>query len=567
MTSSQHSLAASGRLPEWAAELVRKYRGGEATHFLLHHNVYDLTRSRSGFVSLLAFLQSELLGNKRIVHYNRSEGITFDSDETMRAFIAQQRVADPLLQITAAGQLPRDPARALPMIERFLYYTDRVAVIINFLETIFPSGEISYISSDDRNALVSLLRWMTSARLMEADNIVVLIAESLADVQPRVRENPRLARIHIAYPDETERLEYLKEFLAAYPVKVAMPVAQLAGMTSGLNNIHLRSLLCAAQYSDDGLTYEDVRFKKKEIIEAECAGLVEFVTPRNGLENVGGLKPAKDYLRDIAETIKRGDTQEAPMGILISGPVGTGKTFLAECFARDCGMNVVEFKNFRDKWVGSTEANLEKILHLLQSLAPIVVLVDEADAALGNRDSGGDSGVDQRVFSRIAAAMGDTANRGRILWILMTSRPDLLPIDLKRQGRCEEHISLFYPEVEGERQEIAEAMARKNRIQHEITDWSPVTRSPLRLSGADIESILIRARRVARQAGATSVGNQHIASVASEFTPARDELAVEYQELVAAREATSRSMLPPRYQQVSNAELARRIDELRLMVR
>jgi hypothetical protein len=242
-----------------------------------------------------------------------------------------------------------------------------------------------------------------------------------------------------------------------------MPVAQLAGMTSGLNNIHLRSLLCAAQHSDDGLTYEDVRFKKKEIIEAECVGLVEFVTPRNGLENVGGLKPAKDYLRDIAETIKRGDTQEAPMGILIR-PAGTGKTFLAECFARDCGMNVVEFKNFRDKWVGSTEANLEKILHLLQSLAPIVVLVDEADAALGNRDSGGDSGVDQRVFSKIAAAMGDTANRGRILWILMTSRPDLLPIDLKRQGRCEEHISLFYPEVEGERRRDRRGMARRTEF-------------------------------------------------------------------------------------------------------
>jgi SpoVK/Ycf46/Vps4 family AAA+-type ATPase len=350
-------------------------------------------------------------------------------------------------------------------------------------------------------------------------------------------------------------------------MRMEMHVNQLAAMTSGLNFIHLRGLLRAAVNSDDGLTFEDVRVKKKEIIESECAGLIEFTDPKFGLDTVGGLKAAKDYLRDIAEVIKQGNREEAPMGILFSGPVGTGKTFLAECFAKDCGLNVVEFKNFRDKWVGSTEANLEKILNLLQALSPIVVLIDEADAALGNRDSGGDSGVDQRVFSKIAAAMSNTENRGRILWILMTSRPDLLPIDLKRQGRAEEHISLFYPETEEDRLEIATAMARKNKIKHTIQDWSPITKNPLHLSGADIESIIIRTRRVARLAGRTEVTDADLKAVADEFTPARDEVAVEYQELVAAREATTRSMLPQRFQTMSSADLAQRIDELRLLVR
>ncbi len=568
MVTTQHSLAESDRLPAWADELARKYRAGETSYFLLHHNIYDLVRTRTGYLSLLGFLQKEMLGNKRIVLYNRSEGITFDSEETLRAFVAQQRVADPLLNVTAASQLPRDPARALPLIERFLYYTDRVAVIINFLETIFPAGEIGYLSSDDRNVLVSIQRWMTNPRLAESDNLIILIAESLADVHARIRENARLGLVKISYPDEPERFEYLSEFLAAYPIsRVEMNPQQLAAMTSGLNHVHLRSLLCAAQYSDDGLTYTDVRIKKKEIIEAECAGLIEFITPRHGMESVGGLKGAKDYLRDIAETIRRGNREEAPMGILLSGPVGTGKTFLAQCFAKDCGLNVVEFKNFRDKWVGSTEANLEKILGLLQALAPIVVLIDEADAALGNREGGGDSGVNQRVFSKIATAMSNTANRGRILWILMTSRPDLLPIDLKRQGRCEEHISLFYPEGEEDRREIAEAMADKNKLTHNIVDWTPITRSPLHLSGADIESIVIRARRVSRQAGRTQVTTEDLKKVAEEFTPARDEMAVEYQELVAAREATTRAMLPSRFRELSSVALSHRIEELKPLIR
>ena len=148
----------------------------------------------------------------------------------------------------------------------------------------------------------------------------------------------------------------------------------------------------------------------------------------------------------------------------------------------------------------------------------------------------------------------------------MTSRPDLLPIDLKRQGRCEEHISLFYPETEADRQEIAIAMARKNKITHKIEDWTSVTKSELHLSGADIESIIIRTRRVARQAGHAEVTEDDLKSVAAEFSPARDEQAVEYQELVAAREATSRAMLPERFKKMSSAALSARIDELRLIM-
>jgi len=554
-------------LPRWAAELVKKYYAGEASHFLLHNNIHDLVRVNGQYSSLLTFLQRKLLGNKNIVFYNRSEGITFSSPEVERQFLAQLRVADPLMSKESLKSLPREPGRALPLIERYLLYGDQVGVIINFLETIIPAGEISYMSSEDRNNFVMLQRWITSARLLSSDNIVILITENLSDVNARIRENSRLATIEIPYPDERERLDFIRYFNVMTPgLKMEMSEEQLAHLTSGLNRVHINSLMRSSMLDPQGLTFESVRLKKKELIESECFGLIEFVTPKFGLEHVGGMASAKEFLRSIAETIKQGQTDEAPMGILISGPVGTGKTFLAECFARDCGLNVVEFKNFRDKWVGSTEANLEKILNLLRTLAPIVVLIDEADAVLGSRSTDGDSGVSARVFSKIANAMGDTAQRGRILWVLMTCRPDLLPIDLKRQGRCEEHISLFYPQTEQERLEITEAMVRKNKIKHSISDWSPITQHSLELSGADIESMLIRARRIARQSKREEITQEDIERVAREFVPARDELALEYQTLVAILEATSREMIPPKYRHLSPADLSRRIEELKMLV-
>jgi SpoVK/Ycf46/Vps4 family AAA+-type ATPase len=556
------------QLPQWAARMARKYYAGEASHFLLYNNIYDLVRSGPEFISLLNYLQRELVGTKHLVTYNRSEGIKFGSSEAERAFMAQLRVADPLLGRDALKQMPRDPGRAIPMIEHFLLYGDQVAVIINYLDTIIPAGDVSYMSGDDRTNLVAFQRWITSSRLLMKDNIVILIAESLAEVHPRIRQNSRLAAIEIPYPDDNERLEFIRNLRGQLPqIKLEVTEEQLSLTTSGLNRVHLSSLLRSAAVESEGLTLNRIRQKKKELIEAETVGLVEFVEPRYGLDSVGGMKKAKEYMQKIAETIRTGLTDEAPMGILISGPVGTGKTFLAECFAHDCGLNVVAFKNFRERWVGSSEANLEKILNLLQTLAPIVVIVDEADATLGSRDSGGDSGVDARIFSKLAAAMGDTRNRGRILWILMTSRPDLLPIDLKRQGRAEEHISLFYPDTEEDRKAIIDAMLRKNKIKHDVTDWSSITKNSLTLSGADIESMLIRARRIARYAGRASVSQTDVEQVAGEFSPARDEMAVEYQMLVAAREATSRDMVPEQYRHLTPVELSKRIEELRAFIR
>ena len=183
-------------------------------------------------------------------------------------------------------------------------------------------------------------------------------------------------------------------------------------------------------------------------------------------------------------------------------------------------MNVVAFKNFRERWVGSSEANLEKILNLLQTLAPIVVLVDEADATLGSRESGGDSGVDARIFSKLAAAMGDTRNRGRILWILMTSRPDLLPIDLKRQGRAEEHISLFYPDSEADRLAVIEAMIGKNKIAHEVdrlvADNEEQADAFRRRHRIDVDS---RSPRRAPGGPVNRSLKQDIEQVANEFSP------------------------------------------------
>ena len=156
------------------------------------------------------------------------------------------------------------------------------------------------------------------------------------------------------------------------------------------------------------------------------------------------------------------------MGMLFTGPMGTGKTFVAEAFAKECGLTTIKLKNFRSKWVGATEGNLEKILGVIQAIGQVVVIIDEGDRAFGNTDGEGDGGTSSRVIARIKEFMSDTSNRGRILFLVMTNRPDKLDVDLKRAGRLDRKIPFLYAQTPEEVESVARAQVRKNKVRTEV---------------------------------------------------------------------------------------------------
>ena len=201
-------------------------------------------------------------------------------------------------------------------------------------------------------------------------------------------------------------------------------------------------------------------------------------------------------------------------------------------------------KNFRSKYVGETEGNLEGVLAVLRAMGPVVVVVDEADAALGSRESEGDSGTSSRVFGMIATQMGDTRYRGRIIWMLLTARPDLLPIDLKRQGRAEVHIPLFYPTDEQEISKMFVILAGKLGTKLS-PDAVPAIPQKGMLSGADIEGMVGRAWRASLLAGQDHITKEALAEVVAQFLPSTQNLERELQETAAMIECTDRQFLPP----------------------
>ncbi len=564
--------------PGWARELSEKYYSGAYVQFVLHGNVHDLVplrRDGAGveFLSLKDFLHKGLFGQRQIVFdYDRGGGLSFSTNDMQADFRSALSGYDAFHGTQYSAGLPRNPDGVMNILDNYLRLrlldNRKIAFSISFAETVAPAGDMQSLSPEDRNALVILKRWAQNPMFLKQDVTICLIAENLLEVNQGIVQHPGVATVAIPLPDETERLEFLEWQLKQTPLPEGSDVTPkaLAVLTSGLKRLQLQGLIAHAHHNKTPLTAKELSRRKRAMIEAESGGMLEFVQTRFSLANVSGSAAAKQMLADAATAIRKGRTDVVPMGYVLCGPVGTGKTFLATCFAGDVGIPAVVLKNFRSMWQGQTEANLQRVLELLKAMSPIMVIVDEADAQLGDRASSGDSGVGGRVFAQIAQFMGNTENRGKVIWFLLTCRPDLLPVDLKRQGRAEEHLALFYPDTDVDRLAMLHAMLKKTGIALKSPEVEKLfIEKAGSMSGADIEAILVRASMKSALEGDASVDAADLTTVLEDFIPPSYPTEIEMQTLIAVSECTRRSLLPEKYRKMPREEISQRIAELKIL--
>ena len=607
-------MAEPRNLPAWAEDLRRRYVRGESSIFVLHGNVYDAVMTGGSVYSLTEFIGNVLLKQTKdtIAVYNVATGVRF----LKRA--DNVKGVDELL-------LSTEKPRVLAAIERLLIGYTRTAVILEYAEALAPAGDPNFQSESDRAAIVTLHRWSFLPEIERSDNVIIIISENLIELAPKLISNPKVAVVEIPMPDRdtrraaalfadkqlndkdadryaevtaglkaiqiisilapppdseteaAEREEFIAKLLGG--ADAAQRAKKLAALTSGLNHDEIAKLLAPGASTLAEPTDRAVRARaeadrliarrKREILERECFGLVEFVEPEHGFEVVGGMDEVKKDLLLIASNIRNGSIARVPMGILFTGPMGTGKTFVAEAFAKECGLTTVKLKNFRSKWVGATEGNLEKILNVIKAIGQVVVIIDEGDRAFGNTDGEGDGGTSSRVIARIKEFMSDTSNRGRILFLVMTNRPDKLDVDLKRAGRLDRKIPFLYSQTAEEVENIARAVVRKNHVKTDI-DFATIrdqfSKKLIGYSNADVEAVILMANDDAASDGAESVDAARFTHAATDYFPSRDAELLEYMELLAVFEASSRRLLPPKYAGITPEELDERLRRLRAIV-
>jgi AAA+ superfamily predicted ATPase len=541
--------------PAWAGQLAELYFSGTTSMFVVHGNTFDMVRAGADrWIGLADFFAEQLFGRwDLVIHYDLARGLRCTAGSNGKRL--QEMVTTAAKWIGDLRALPRDPTKGLAALDLLIQKNVmadaedrlRAAILIDHAGYVAPSGD--RLGLGEQTHLVTLLNWASSPYIKRLNLAFVLIDPRLSSINERLSSNPHVAAIEVPLPDAAERTAFLEAQVKASGRDIASfsdyGIAELGKLTAGIGLTDLEVLVRSSIEGNRRLDRAYFRDLKKRLIERQAQGMLEFVEPKWGLDTVVGHEAAKQRLLDDAELIKRGELDTVPMGYLFCGPVGTGKSFLATCVAGSIGIPAVVLKNFRSKYVGETEGNLERVLGVLRSMGPVVVIVDEADAMLGDRDQGGDSGVGARIFGMIASQMGDTAYRGRILWMLLTARPDNLPVDLKRQGRAEVHIPLFYPVDQAELRTMLVILAKKAGTQIAEEDLPAEIPHQGNLSGADIEGIIGRAYRASLLAGSRTITKDALAGALAGFMPSTQTLEREAQELAAIIECTDVEFLPP----------------------
>ena len=541
-------------VPAWAHQVADLYFSGTTAAFVLHGNTYDLFRmdaKAERYGVLAEFLAEQLFGRWSLVlHYDLGRGLrVFAGRDEARL---KEMVALANRSVGDLSALSKEPAATFATLDRFVRANimakdeDRlsVAVMIDQASYLFPAGEPGRASLQTSSQLVTMLNWAMSPHVKRLNMAFVLMDERLSDLSDRLTGNPHVAAVEVPLPAEEERRLFVESCGGSTLSTISDYTAgELGKLTAGISITDLNVLVQSARESGKRLDATVFRSLKKRLLERQCRGLLEFIEPKWTLDTVVGHDAAKARLREDAALLKRGALDTLPMGYLLCGPVGTGKSFLAQCVSGEIGVPCLMLKNFRSKYVGETEGNLERVLAVLRAMGPVVVVVDEADAALGSREQDGDSGTSSRVFGMIASQMGDTRYRGQIIWMLLTARPDLLPIDLKRQGRAEVHIPLFYPTDEAEIRQMFVIMAKKLGSTVAAEDVPAIPQKG-HLSGADIEGMVGRAWRISLLAGRDRITKEALAEVIAQFMPSTQGLERELQETAAMLECTDRQFLP-----------------------
>jgi transitional endoplasmic reticulum ATPase len=603
--------------PAWATILRDKYLAGEASTFVLYGNVFDHVLVGDERLTLPDYLAKHLfVDNKKLVaELGWSQGLRVVSGGVVGGSPTSTKI-----DMNAAELANGGVADALRRMEG-LFRKQSAALLIPYAGTLLPGGDPSFLSNDERAVFTTLHRWSLDASLSKSDCVVVLIAESLSEINQSLLSSPRVAPIQIDLPDEAMRACVVRnsakgldeddiQLLAAHTsglraIQVERIVASQAptALSDDARTAFLSTLLAGQANSEDrakqlskitaGKTEEEIRelvapdaphtehdpagkqemlrvihARKRELIEQECFGLISFMDSKVGLEAVGGNEKIKAELMDIARLLKSGNRKLAPMGLLAVGAMGAGKTFVIRAFLKEAGLTAVAFKNFRSKWNGATESNLERVLSTVKAMGPIAVVIDESDRSFGGKEAADtDGGVSSRVMARLKEFMSDTDNRGQVLFILMTNRPDRIETDLKRPGRLDRKIPFFYSETANERMLVLKAIMGREDVSG--MDWAQAQTLCEQMDGysnADLEAVALLAMEfAARDGGKLDV--PVLTSAFEDFIPPREPNMIELMELLAALETSRRSLLPDKYRAMPTADMTRRIAELKLLLR
>lgn len=455
--------------------------------------------------------------------------------------------------------------------------TGKIRSLLFFIEgadMLLPvgKGDVSSLTDAQLRRIFIVQDWFSEAEFVNGRDSVCFVAESPSLIHERISKMPQVINVEVPSPDTDQRAHYIDQFCKfnewdnVWNDKGSLPVA-----TAGLSIYALRQLLIGAKHEKIPLTYPVVIDKVEEFIKSQVGeDVVEFKKPEHRLKDVIGASVIKKFIKnELIKKFSTVDKNKAISGCVVTGSIGTGKTFVFEAMAAELGMVVLVLKNLRSKWFGGTDLILERLKRVLSVLDKVCILIDEADTQFGGVGAE-EHTTERRLTGKIQGMMSDSKLKGKVIWLLMTARIHLLSPDVRRPGRGGDLIIPIFDATGDDRKEFIvwalESLVKgkteeeKRNIYDEINNilsptYSAASFSSLRSYLADYEN--------------ENLTQEKIIELIQDLIPADIEKTREYQKLQAMINCTRKSLLPPEYHDKPIEELKekwhRRIRQLELL--
>jgi transitional endoplasmic reticulum ATPase len=228
-----------------------------------------------------------------------------------------------------------------------------------------------------------------------------------------------------------------------------------------------------------------------QILEKPVSGVK---IPHITWEDIGDLEDAKQKIRELVELPLRHPELfkhlgiEPPKGILLIGPPGTGKTLLAKAVANEANAYFVAINGpeIMSKYYGESEARLREIFEEAKKNAPAIIFIDEIDAIAPKREEVTGE-VEKRVVAQLLTLMDGLQERGQVIVIGATNRPDAIDPALRRPGRFDREIWINPPDLKG-RYEILMIHTRNMPLAPDV-DLRKLAEITHGFSGADLAAL------------------------------------------------------------------------------
>ncbi|WFO75703.1 CDC48 family AAA ATPase [Desulfurococcaceae archaeon MEX13E-LK6-19] len=398
------------------------------------------------------------------------------------------------IRLTVAEAKQRDVGRKIVRISRKVMARLGVSTG-DFVEVEGPQGSIvaqvwpAYPEDEDKD-IIRIDGFLRSVIGVGVGDVVTVRKASVEPASRVVLAPTEPIRFGPDFP------EYVKQFLLRKPVsRGEVVIVPIFGMA--LKFVVVSTQPAQRVYVTES-TIVEVRHEpvREEVIERQRR------IPKVTWEDIGDLEEAKQKIREIVELpLKHPELFkhlgiEPPKGILLHGPPGTGKTLLAKALANEIGAYFIAINGpeIMSKFYGESEQRLREIFREAEENAPAIIFIDEIDSIAPRREEVTGE-VEKRVVAQLLTLMDGLKERGKVIVIGATNRPEAVDPALRRPGRFDREIEIPPPDKRARREILA--VHTRNMPLADDVDLDRIAEMTHGYTGADLAALVKEAAMAA----------------------------------------------------------------------